>query len=289
MTTLVTGATGAIGRAVIAQLIEAGVPVRALTRDPESARLPAAAGVFRGDLADPATLGEALQGVDGMFLFCVPQTAREVVARARSAGVRRIVVLSAGAVTYGMDTEFHLPVELAVEESGLEWTHVRPGEFAYNKVPLWGPSIRAERTVHYPGPERLQTCPVHEQDVAAVATSALVTDAHVGKAYTFTGPGKITLREQVQAIAAAIGEPIRFDEVSPEEALAIARQQGGRTREAAEVMLGFLTLYAARPTGADAPPPQAPVQAALPTIEQILGQPARTFQQWARDHVADFR
>lgn len=287
-TCLVTGATGAIGRAVVTQLIEAGVAVRALTRDPDSARLPQGT-MVRGDLADPATLDEALQGVDRMFLLCVPQTAREVVTLARAAGVRRIVVLSAAAVTYGMDTEFHLPVERAVEELGLEWTHVRPGEFAYNKVPLWGPSIRAERTVHYPHPERLQTCPLHEQDVAAVAVSALLSDAHVGKAYTFTGTGKITLRDQVQAIAAAIGEPIRYDEVSPQEALSIARRQGGRTREAAEVMLGFLILYAARPGAADAPPALAPVPTALATIEQILGQPARTFQEWALDHVADFR
>jgi uncharacterized protein YbjT (DUF2867 family) len=289
MASLVTGATGVIGRAVVAQLLAAGVPVRALTRDPDSAGLPAGASAVRGDLADPASLDEALAGAGRMFLLALPQTVRAVVARARAAGMRRIVVLSSGAVTYGMDTEFHRPVECAVEESGLEWTHVRPGEFAYNKVALWGPSIRKERTVHYPHPERLQTCPVHEQDVAAVATSALLGDAHVGKAYTFTGPGKITLREQVQAIAAAIGEPIRFDEVSPEVALRLAREQGGRTREAAEVMLGFLTLYPATQGAGPEAPPQAPVPAVLPAIDEILGHPARTFQQWARDHVADFR
>lgn len=37
---LVTGATGAVGRQVTSQLLDAGVPVRALTRDPDSARLP---------------------------------------------------------------------------------------------------------------------------------------------------------------------------------------------------------------------------------------------------------
>lgn len=286
MASLVTGATGVIGRAVVAQLIEAGVPVRALTRHPQSARLAQGSCVVRGDLTHPESLGEAFQGADRMFLLALPQTAREVVARARAAGIRRIVVLSTGAVTYGMDTEFHRPVELAVEESGLEWTHVRPGEFAYNKVALWGPSIRAERTVHYPHPDRVQTCPVHERDVAAVATRALLDDGHVGKAYTFTGPGKITLRAQVQAIAAALGEPIIYNEVTSEEALRLARQQGGPTREAAEVMLGFLTLYAVRP---DAPPEPAMQPGPLPAIDAILGQRARTFEEWARDHVPDFR
>jgi len=196
--------------------------------------------------------------------------------------------LSAGAVTFGMDTEFHLPVERAVEESGLEWTHVRPGEFAYNKVSLWGPSIRAERVVRYPNPDRSQTCPVHEKDIAAVATQALLDDRHVEKAYTFTGPGRITLREQVAAIGLAIGEELAFEEVSVEEALRLAREVGGQTQETAEVMLGFMALY----TKPDAPTLLADAsigEKALPTIADIIRQPARTFQQWADDHASDFR
>ena len=288
MTILVTGAIGVIGRAVVAQLIEADVDVRVLTRDPPHAQLPARAEIVRGDLNDPATLSPAFRGLDRMFLFAVPQTAREVVALACRSGIKRIVVLSAGAVTFGMDTEFHLPVERAVEASGLEWTHVRPGEFAYNKVALWGPSIRAERRVRYPNPDRLQVCPVHEQDIAAVATHALLDEGHVGKAYTFTGPGRISLRDQVQAIASAIGESISFEEVTIEEALRIAREYGGRTQETAEVMLGFIALYP-RPESASTPKTSTADRDALPTIAEILGEPARTFQQWAVDHVSDFQ
>ena len=287
MTILVTGATGVIGRAVVKQLIEADVPVRALTRDPARAQLAARADIVAGDLTDPGTLSSAFRGVDRMFLLAIPETAREVVAQARRAGVRRIVVLSAGAVTFGMDTTFHLPVERAVEESGLEWTHVRPGEFAFNKVALWGPSIRAERRVRYPYPDRPQTCPIHELDVAAVATRALLDDEHVGKAYTFTGPGRITLRDQVQAIASAVGETITFEEVTIEEALRIAREYGGRTQETAEVMLGFTALYS-RPENASSPTTSTADSRALPTITEILGEPARTFQQWADDHPSDF-
>lgn len=83
----------------------------------------------------------------------------------------RVVVLSFGAVTGGFDTTFHLPVEQAVETSGPEWTHVRPGEFAYNKIELWGPSNRAERVVRHPNPDAAGF-PVHERDVADVAVAA---------------------------------------------------------------------------------------------------------------------
>ena len=54
---LVTGATGRVGRAVVAQLLGAGVPVRARTRRPAAARLPAAVEVVAGDLTVPESLG----------------------------------------------------------------------------------------------------------------------------------------------------------------------------------------------------------------------------------------
>ncbi|GAA5705402.1 hypothetical protein Save01_06254 [Streptomyces avermitilis] len=83
----------------------------------------------------PESLADALEGVDRMYLFPVAETAWEVVPLAQQAGVRRIVVLSSGAVTTGFDSDFHSPVERAVEESGLEWTHVRPGETRPGTVP----------------------------------------------------------------------------------------------------------------------------------------------------------
>jgi nucleoside-diphosphate-sugar epimerase len=53
MTTLVTGASGTVGRSLVSQLVRAGEPVRAMTRDPAAARFPAGVQVVHGDLADP--------------------------------------------------------------------------------------------------------------------------------------------------------------------------------------------------------------------------------------------
>jgi uncharacterized protein YbjT (DUF2867 family) len=61
-----------------------------------------------------------------------------------------------------------LPAEQAVEASGLEWAHLRPGAFAANRLALWGPSIRAERVVRWPYPDEVGP-PIHEADIAAVA------------------------------------------------------------------------------------------------------------------------
>lgn len=237
MRILVTGASGNVGRLVVEGLRGAGVEVRALSRRGRD-DLPEGVEGAVGDLERPQTLEEALRGVDRVFLFPVPETADRVVDMARTAGAARIVTLSSGAVTTGFDTDFHLPVERAVEASGLEWTHVRPGEFALNKLWLWGPSVRAERVVRDPQPEAAWY-PVHERDIADVAVEALLGDGHAGRAYTLNGPGLVSHREQVEAIAAAIGEPVRFEVVEPRVAREYYLAQGGFAADNADFLLGF--------------------------------------------------
>jgi uncharacterized protein YbjT (DUF2867 family) len=69
--------------------------------------------------------------------------------------------------------------------------------------------------------------PVHERDVADVAVAALSQEGHQAKAYDQSGPEPITRREQVEAIATAIGRPVRLEVVTPEQAREHYRRQGG--------------------------------------------------------------
>ena len=273
MTTLVTGATGTVGRSLVHQLLQADEPVRALTRDPAAARFPDGVEVVGGDLADPATLAGALDGADRLHLFPVPETAPEVMAMATAAGVRRVTVLSSGSVTAGLDTDYQLPVEQAVEASGIEWTHLRPGDFAANRLRLWGPSVRAERVVRWPFPDEVGI-PIHEDDIAAVAVAALLGDGHADRAY-----------DLVEAIAAALGEDVRLQEVSREEALALLTAQGGWAAENAPFLLG----YEGFSPDTEIPELTGEELAPLPTVELVTGRPARSFARWASDHAADFR
>lgn len=258
-------------------LVSAGVRVRALTRNPAAAGLPDGVEVFEGDLERPQTLRAALDGVERLYLFPVPETAREVVALAKEAGVRRIVVLSSSSV---LDTsgdnhsgEHHRAVERAVEESGIEWTFVRPDEFATNVLWKWSHSIRAEGVVRAPYGDAPRVL-IHEADVAAVAVAALLEDGHAGQAYVLTGPEAITQADQVKAIAAAVGAPVAFEEITPDQ----AREQMGRFMPppVVEMVLNYLA------DAVDNPP--VPVD----TVERVTGRPARTFAQWAADHAADF-
>lgn len=287
MTILVTGATGFVGRQVVAQLTEAGERVRAMTRDAARIRARQGVEVVNGDLLEPPSVAEALVGVDRMYLFPEPRTAVEVVTAARAAGVKRIVTLSSGAVTGGLDTDYQLPVEQAVEASGCEWTHLRPGEFASNTLRLWGPSIRAERVVRHHQPD-WRGLPIHEADIAAVGVAALLEDGHHGRAYDLTGPERISAREQARTIGEALGEEVRVETVTPERARDILKARGGWAAENADFLTGFESYS----------PSEIPEYTTeewdemikpLPTVEEVLGRPPRTFAEWAADHVEDFR
>lgn len=272
---LVTGATGNVGGNVLRQLLDAGERVRALTRDPGTARLPAGVEVVGGDLAEPSTLAGAFDGVHRMFLFPVPATAAEVLELAKGAGIERLAVLSSSAVTQpgeNMISVMHRTVEDAVRRSGLAATYVRPGGFATNTL-RWAPTVRAEGVVRAPYPEAAMDS-IHEADIAAVATAALLDDGHVGAEYQLTGPASITQAEQVEAIAAATGRPVRLEELTPERAREDMVQV--MPAEIADLLLGYL----ARSVGTEAE--------VLATVEQVTGRPGRTYAEWARDHAADF-
>lgn len=286
MTVLVTGATGFVGRNVVKQLLGAGVSVRALTRKPATAALPDEVEVIRGDLTDPTTLAPVFEGVDAMYLFPVDATAREVIGMATAAGVRRIVDLSAASVTAGLHVN---PVEQAVEELSREWTHVRPGAFMANMLQIWAPSIRKERVVRYPFGDQPEI-PIHEADIAAVAVAALLEDGHHGRAYTLTGPAAITIREQVAAIGEALGEEVRYEEVTREEARDLMKAQGGFAAESADLMLGFVEYGGDAPAGDGdyADQDWSALMKVWPDVEQVTGRPPRSYLEWARDHLNDF-
>lgn len=276
MTVLVTGATGNVGRCVVDRLLAASVRVRALTRRPETAGLPDGVELFTGGLGDAETLAKALDGVDRVHLFPVPESTATFVDQAAAAGVQRVVVLSSMAVGFGGENAIgqrHRLVEEAIAEGGFEWTFLRPGAFATNTL-AWAESIRAGEAVREPFPESQQT-PIHEDDIAAVAVAALLDDVHVGKSYVLTGPERISTADQVRAIGAAIGSEVRLEEEPLDEARArlVAK---GVPASVADTLLDL--------RGAD----QA-LDEPVPTVEQVTGSPARTFAQWAVDHADDFR
>ncbi|MFD4749863.1 NAD(P)H-binding protein [Streptomyces rubiginosohelvolus] len=272
MTILVTGATGTVGRRVVEQLLERGEHVRALTRDPERAEFPAGVEVVGGDLEDPASLAPALRGATGLHLitfggalFAPLETAGEILALAKEAGVRRVTVLHGGGET---------PMETAVRASDFAWTVVMPVEFMANALE-WAPGIRSEGVVREPFVDRLSAM-VHESDIGAVAAVALTEDGHGGQEYLVTGPEALTVRDKTTDIAAARGADVELVELTEEQALETWRGQGMPE----DVIAFLIDVYR------DTPPEGRTV---LDTVEKVTGRPARTFAQWAEEHAHAFR
>ena len=263
MTVLVTGARGDVGGAVLAGLAAAGEPVRASSRAPRPGEFPGVE-VARADLADPASWPAALAGVRKVFLYVHPEGAAEFAAAARKAGVEHVVLLSSSTVLYP-DSEAnpiavrHIAAERALEEAGLGRTFVRPGYYATNAL-RWWQSIRTGRVLRTAFPEAV-TSPVHERDIAQVAVRALLDDRHRGAAYPVLGAGPVTVREQVAAIAGALGEPVRLEEVDVETYRAQLLTQ----------LPGTIVERVLQDRGSV---PQPPAELATDAVPEILGNPA---------------
>ena len=277
---LVTGATGTVGRQVVSQLLATDVRVRALTRDPALANLPAGVEVRRGDLTVPETLGACLDGVDVVFLVWTadPRAVSTAVDRIGKYA-RRIVFLSSPHQTPhplfqqpNPLAAMHAEIERLIRISGLDWTFLRPGMFAANARSWWAPQIRVGDVVRWPY-AAAPTAPIHEADIAAVAVGALLDTRHNGADYVLTGPQSLTQREQVEIIGEVIGRPLRFEEMSPDE----ARRQLGFPEAAINMLLAAWAAAIGQPA------------LVTSTVADITGNPVRSFRDWVIDHVDEFR
>src|SRR6201991_3723455 len=192
-TILVTGATGNVGRPLVTQLAAAGVEVRAVTRQPDTARFPSGVKVV-------STAAEGLPGASAVFLNsrALGDDLEPLVARARREGVRRLVALSA----INADDDFsrqpsrfrgdrNREVEQLAVDSGLDWVSLRPTVFVTNFFGMWAPQIQSGDVVAGPY-AAASTAPITDADISAVAAHALLTDELVGQRISLTGPQALT-------------------------------------------------------------------------------------------------
>ncbi|MCM3885516.1 NAD(P)H-binding protein [Frankia sp. R82] len=280
---LVTGATGTIGGKVLDILAARGQRVRAVTRDPR--KLPTRPGVeaVRADFDEPASLRQAVATVQAMFLLTVlasptPRHDLAVLDAARSAGVRRVVKLSAIGTgeKIGPDVvgAWHLMAERAVRDSGMGWTVLRPSSFASNTL-QWVDAIgKGQPVPDLTGAGRQGV--VDPYDVAAVAVEALLSPAHVGKIYTLTGPGLLTVAEQADCLSRVTGRRVDTVAVSLEQA-ADQMLAAGMDRSTVEVII---TGSAWARAGHNA--------VLTDDVAAILNRPATSFQSWAYRHRRAF-
>lgn len=273
----VTGATGNIGGALLRELLAFGTgPLRGLTRDVARAAFPEGVEAVAGDLAEVAAWRPGLEGARSLFLVSRVGSDAEVVEAARRAGVEHVVLVSSITVQthphLGPGGE-NLAVERLLQDSGMAWTILRPTQFASNAL-WWAGAIRGHDTVRVPYADvGLPT--IHPADIASVARVTLTDSGHQGRTYALTGPERVTARQQVGAIATALGREVPFAGISRLEAHREMAVFLGS--EAADAVLDL--------TGGDVNDELLRVS---DSVSRITGAPARTFQQWVEENAAAF-
>ncbi|WP_460676318.1 SDR family oxidoreductase [Hymenobacter coalescens] len=287
-TILVTGATGTVGSALVRDLSNRDVIVRAgvhsIIKGDRLRHFNPEVQLVEMDFERPATLDLALTGVDRAFLI-TPFTDTQVQASqafidaARRAGVKQIVRLS----VLGAEAEpgiqlgrWHRATERYLEQSGVPFVILRPNSFMQNLINHQGASIREQNAIHQPhGTGRVSY--IDAFDIAAVAAAILTEDVprHHGRAYPLTGPAAVSGDDIAAAISQATGHPVQYVDV-PEAA---ARQaMAGAPQWMIDGMMELNALIRAGHTAA-----------VTPEVERLTGRPPRTILEFAREHQQEFK
>ncbi len=277
---VVTGATGNIGKPLTQTLAEKDQEVTAVSR--HAATVPDGVRHVVADLADPAGLEPVLAGAKALFLLlsgdlhAAGAGPADVIGQAAASGVRRVVLLSSlGVATrpFGSTRIALREVEDTLRESGMDWVILRPGGFASNAL-WWAESVRERQVVAAPFGD-IGVPVIDPADIADVAAACLLDDRHTGGVHELTGPEVITPRQQAEAIAAALGSPVRFHELTRAEAKA-----GMAETMPAELADDTLDILGS---------PKPEEVRVSPDVERVLGRAPRPFSDWAARAIAAFR
>jgi uncharacterized protein YbjT (DUF2867 family) len=281
---LVTGATGTVGSQVVRALVDRSERVRALVRDPEKAATMFADEVelARGDLSDSDSLAEAMDDVQRLFLLGpvderVVGLEGKVLDAAKRAGVEHIVRLSVGHADPDADTFFarvHGQGEARLKGSGIAWTMLRATFYMQN---LFGSAGMVKSgTIYQPAGDG-RAGHIDVRDIGATAAVALSARGHEEKTYTLTGPEDLSFHDIARTFTEVLGRPVAYVDV-PRDAAKQSMTAAGMPAWQAQAILELADLLRA-----------GKLSGVSPDVERVTGHPARSLEQFVRDHAGAFR
>lgn len=244
----VTGGAGAMGTRLCRKLLSEGKSVRVLDLDRPGMRdRMVGQGVeFRAvDVTDPRTLDGSLEGCQAVvhlaglllangrrdLLDAVNRLGTEnVILEAVKSGTNRFVHISSISVTYRLAnpySESKRHAELAVQESPLDWTILRPtlawGDPSCAEHEAFRLAVQRHRFLPLPDSGAARKSPVHVDDLAEAFASTVRCPASIGRILALSGSRTVSLREMAQEIQASRGKRSRILPIPSWAAAAVSR------------------------------------------------------------------
>lgn len=228
MTLLVTGATGSLGRLVIASLLERGADPQSIiagARDVAKAE-DLGVRVAHLDYSDPASVASALEGVDAVLLISGSEVGQRVsqhkavIDAAKAAGVSKFVYTSAPKATTSdlVLAPEHKATEELIADSGLPAVILRNNWYTENYAA--DVARAAETGVLSAGAADGRVASASRKDFAEAAAVVLLEDGHIGKIYELGGDVAWNYRELAAAIAEVSGRDVAYQPLTADEQLA---------------------------------------------------------------------
>lgn len=214
---LVLGATGKTGRRIVERLLAFGIEVREGSRS----AMPAFS------WQEPEGWDALLEGVRAIYVSYAPDLAvpgaaaaiTELMNKARAAGVEHVVLLS------GRGEEEAQKCEAIVQASGLPWTLVRASWFNQNFSEGAFVDMVRDGVIALPA-GNVGEAFVDADDIADVATAALLDRKHAGQLYELSGPRLLSFTEIAAEFSRATGREISFVRI-PREAFSDGLAKAG--------------------------------------------------------------
>ena len=286
MSVVVTGATGQLGRLVVENLLQRGIPARDITaagRDTTKIKDLADRGVrVRAiDYDDPATLDDAFRGAARILLISASEVGRRVrqhgnaidaAVRAGTGLLAYTSIANADTTTLRLAAE-HQATEAALRASGLDYVLLRHSWYLENYTAQIPAILQQGSLAGSAGDGRVSaaTRADYAAAAAAVLSSAVLSSAVLGsdgqadgagRVYELGGDQAFTLAEVAAEISAQAGQPVSYRDLPVEEytrllvsvglpepaAEIIADADGGLARGELYVGGGQLRQLIGRPT-----------------------------------------
>ncbi|EUC15623.1 NmrA family NAD(P)-binding protein [Paraburkholderia hospita] len=278
----VGGATGRVGSTLIDRLGTDPVDVVALTRQSATAQFAPNVTVATVDFDRPATLADALVGVDKVFVAhgtSARQVENEIalIDAAVAAGVRHIVKLSVmGPATQLNPFAWHMRIEAHLARQPVASTALRPTTFA-DVLKRAGAPIAAGNWAGAAGNGAANF--IDTRDVAEAARIALLEDVPDGsqRAYHLSGPRNWTMQQVAEELSRLLGRRVVYNDRSPTEHRG-ALLASGQPPLVVDLLLGLDRLFR-----------ESALAETTATFEKLTGKPPRSLSEWLRENITLFQ